>query len=66
MPDLSVVVTARNDDYGGDLQHRIQVFADALAQGCLAEGLGESRVMTLHESARIAATMDAIRDQIDR
>ncbi len=33
---------------------------------CLAEGVGESRVMTLHESAQIAATMDTIRDQIDR
>jgi predicted dehydrogenase len=32
---------------------------------CLAEGLPESPVMTLGESARLAATMDQIRDQID-
>ena len=32
---------------------------------CLADGLGESRVMGLHESAQIAATMDTIREQID-
>ena len=32
---------------------------------CLAEGVGESRVMGLHESAQIAATMDTIREQID-
>jgi predicted dehydrogenase len=33
---------------------------------CIAEGLPESPVMTLGESARLAATMDTIRDQIDR
>jgi predicted dehydrogenase len=33
---------------------------------CIAEGLPESPVMTLAESARLAATMDTIRDQIDR
>ena len=33
---------------------------------CIAEGLPESPVMTLSESARLAATMDTIRDQIDR
>jgi predicted dehydrogenase len=33
---------------------------------CLAEGLAESPVMTLAESAQLAATMDTIRDQIDR
>ncbi|HYF46133.1 MAG TPA: Gfo/Idh/MocA family oxidoreductase [Acidimicrobiales bacterium] len=33
---------------------------------CIAEGLPESPVMTLAESARLAATMDQIRDQIDR
>lgn len=33
---------------------------------CLAEGSGESPFMTLAESARLAATMDTIRDQIDR
>jgi predicted dehydrogenase len=33
---------------------------------CLAEGLPESPVMTLAESAQLAATMDSIRDQIDR
>ena len=32
---------------------------------CLADGLHESPVMTLGESAQLAATMDAIRDQID-
>jgi hypothetical protein len=31
----------------------------------VADGLAESRVMTLTESAQIAATMDTIRDQID-
>jgi hypothetical protein len=31
---------------------------------CLAEGLPESSVMTLAESARLAATMDEIRDRI--
>ena len=33
---------------------------------CLNEGAGESPFMTLGESARMAATMDAIREQIDR
>ena len=33
---------------------------------CIAEGLPESPVMTLQESARLAATMDTIRDQLDR
>jgi hypothetical protein len=28
-PDLSVVVTARNDDHGGDLLRRMQIFLDA-------------------------------------
>jgi hypothetical protein len=32
---------------------------------CIAEGLPESPTMTLSESARLAATMDAIREQID-
>ena len=32
---------------------------------CLAEGVVETPFMTLAESARLAATMDTIRDQID-
>jgi predicted dehydrogenase len=32
---------------------------------CLAEGVAETPFMTLAESARLAATMDTIRDQID-
>ncbi len=33
-PYLSVVVTSRNDDHGGDLLRRMQVFVDALASQC--------------------------------
>jgi hypothetical protein len=33
-PFLSVVVTARNDDHGGDLLYRMQVFVNALVRQC--------------------------------
>ncbi|MBA2462986.1 MAG: hypothetical protein H0V45_14685 [Actinobacteria bacterium] len=33
-PYLSVVATARNDNHGGDLSRRMQIFVDALAEQC--------------------------------
>jgi hypothetical protein len=34
VPYVSVVVTSRNDDHGGDLRGRMQIFLDGLAQQC--------------------------------
>lgn len=38
-PYLSVVVTARNDDHGGRLLHRLQLFVDGLAAQCDRHGM---------------------------
>ncbi len=34
IPGVSIVVTARNDDHGGNLLHRMQLFVDGLSQQC--------------------------------
>jgi hypothetical protein len=38
-PYLTVVATARNDNHGGDLLHRMQVFVNGLAAQCARFGL---------------------------
>ena len=38
-PYLSVVATARNDDHGGRLLHRLQLFVDGLAAQCDRHGV---------------------------
>jgi hypothetical protein len=38
-PYLSVVATARNDDHGGRLLHRLQLFVDGLAAQCDRHGM---------------------------
>jgi hypothetical protein len=38
-PYLSVVATARNDDHGGRLLHRLQLFVDGLAAQCDRHGI---------------------------
>ena len=39
-PELSIVVASRNDDHGGNLLHRMQVFADGLLALCNKYQLG--------------------------
>jgi hypothetical protein len=39
LPYLTVVATARNDNHGGDLLHRMQVFVNGLAAQCARFGL---------------------------
>jgi hypothetical protein len=42
---LSVVATARNDNHGGDLLYRMQLFVDALAAQCERHGLDAELVL---------------------
>lgn len=44
-PYLSFVATARNDNHGGDLLHRVQVFVNALAAQCTRFGLDAELVL---------------------
>lgn len=44
-PYLSVVATARNDNHGGDLLHRMQVFVNGLAGQCDRHGLDAELVL---------------------
>jgi len=44
-PYLSVVATSRNDDHGGDLVGRTQIFVDTLAAHCAALGLPAELVL---------------------
>jgi len=44
-PYLSVVVTSRNDDHGGDLLRRMQIFVDGLLGQCRRHGLDAELVL---------------------
>ena len=44
-PYLSVVAGSRNDDHGGGLLHRMQVFIEALCAGCDAYGVDAELVL---------------------
>ncbi|MBZ5609134.1 MAG: hypothetical protein LAP38_12805 [Acidobacteriia bacterium] len=44
-PYLSVVVTARNDDHGGNLLGRMQIFADAWINQCKRHGLNSELII---------------------
>ena len=44
-PYLSVVATSRNDDHGGDLLRRMQIFVDGLLQQCHRHGVDAELVL---------------------
>jgi len=44
-PYLSVVATARNDDHGGRLLHRLQLFVDGLAAQCDRHGIDAELIL---------------------
>lgn len=44
-PYLSVVATARNDNHGGDLAHRMQIFVTALAAQCERHRVGAELIV---------------------
>lgn len=44
-PFLSIVAASRNDDHGGNLLHRMQVFVDALAAQCERHGINAELVL---------------------
>jgi hypothetical protein len=44
-PYLSIVTTARNDDHGGRLLHRMQLFVDSLIAQCNRHGLDAELVL---------------------
>jgi hypothetical protein len=45
VPYLSVVVTSRNDDHGGDLLRRMQIFVDGFLEQCLRHGVDAELVL---------------------
>ncbi len=44
-PEISFVAASRNDDHGGNLRHRMQVFIEALAGQCDRHGLNAELLM---------------------
>src|ERR1051326_1032574 len=44
-PLLSVVATARNDDHGGNLLHRMQIFVDAWISQAKRHGLSSELIL---------------------
>jgi hypothetical protein len=44
-PYLSVVATSRNDDHGGDLLRRMQIFLDGLLQQCQRHGVDAELIL---------------------
>jgi hypothetical protein len=61
-PYLSVVATARNDDHGGDLLYRLDVFVRSLAAQCDRHGIDAELVLVEWnpptERARLAEAVD--------
>src|SRR6266545_3303669 len=65
-PYLSVVVTARNDDHGGDLLGRMQIFLDAWLNQCRRHGLDcELILVEWNPPAGRARLAQALRWQAD-
>lgn len=61
-PYLSIVATARNDDHGGNLLGRMQIFIDALATQCARHGLDAELVLVeWNPPADRASLRDALR-----
>ena len=65
-PYLSVVVAARNDDHGGNLRGRMQVFVDAWINHCRRHGLdSELIIVEWNPPAERARLAQALRWPVD-